>query len=66
MTSITLDWDRFKQTVNALDFDISYADINGNYYLYAYSEFVEYVCVIDKNASEDFESNYKQYAITLI
>jgi len=65
MTNITLDWTDFKDKVDYHELSISYADKNGNYYLFTYKDTFEYVCVLDKLDADDFMDNYQQEA-TLI
>lgn len=65
---ITASWEAFKANIDEHELSISYADRNGNYYLFTNYSGFDLVCRIDKTseAAAEFEADYKEESTEIL
>lgn len=65
---IRISWDTFRDKVDSDSLAVTYIDKDGNYYLFAVKDLVQLICVLDKDGenAEEFETNYKMNAVSIL
>lgn len=66
--SITVPWTFMNSLLTNEQATASYADANGNYYIFAQLNGVEYLSVLDKQSAnaQAFESNHKNNSTSIL